>query len=109
LDILRFASDLMVNAPGWDPDYRFRVDGDAQKDAALINGFLKIVDRLTINGDADASYRLKVNGNSLPNGLAKVIATLFWKCWEVTFTCALTCALDKSIVGLTVSQPFTIT
>ena len=64
--------DLMVNAPGLDPNFRFRVDGDAQKAAALINGFLKIADRLTINGAADASYRLKVNGDSYLNGCGSV-------------------------------------
>ena len=35
------------------------------KDAALINDFLKIVDRLTINGDKDPDHRLRVNGDGL--------------------------------------------
>ena len=74
--ILRFAFDRTVNAPGLDPDFRFRVDGYGQKAAALINGFLKIVDRLTINGDADASYRLKVKGDSLRNSLVRITSTV---------------------------------
>lgn len=45
----------MINAPGLDPDYRFRADEDAQKVAALISGFLKIAVRLTVNGEKDAS------------------------------------------------------
>ena len=60
-----------------DPNYNFRADGDASRDAALINGFLKIVDRLTINGDKDPDYRLRVNGDTILNDLAKVISTLF--------------------------------
>ena len=75
-DILRVATDLIVNAPGLDPNFRFRVDGDGQKAAALINGFMKIADRLTINGDADASYRLKVNGDSYLNGLVTLLSTV---------------------------------
>ena len=69
-------SDLIVNATGLDPDYRFRVEGDGLKPAALINGFLKIVDRLTINGEKDADYRLKVNGDSSLNGLVRIISTV---------------------------------
>ena len=44
----------------------------AVEDAALIYGFMKIADRLTINGDADASYRLRMNGDSYLNGILPV-------------------------------------
>ena len=69
-------SGWVWTAPGVDQDYNFRADGDASRDAALINGFLKIVDRLTINGDKDPDYRLRVNGDTILNGLLKVISVL---------------------------------
>ncbi len=69
-------SRLYVSAPGVDPDYNFRADGDASRDAALINGFLKIADRLTINGDKDPNHRLRVNGDTLLNGLARFLSTV---------------------------------
>ena len=72
------------------------------RDAALINGFLKIVDRLTINGDADASYRLRVNGDTILNGLAKVISTLFLE--ALGGNLYLRTAADKSVLGLTATQ-----
>ena len=56
---------LIVNAPGLDPDYRLSVDGDAEKDTALINGFLNIFESLTINGDKDVDHRLRLNGDTI--------------------------------------------
>ncbi|MBI4447316.1 MAG: hypothetical protein HY645_15595, partial [Acidobacteria bacterium] len=100
-DIL-LLSRLYVSAPGIDPDYNFRADGDAFRDAALINGFMKIVDRLTINGDKDASYRLRVNGDTILNGLARIISTLFLD--SVGATLYLRTAADNSVLGLTAQQ-----
>jgi len=78
------------------------VDGDGQKAAALINGFLKIVDRLTINGDNDPDYRLRANGDTILNGLVKVISTLFLE--AVGGNLCLRTASDKSVLGLTATQ-----
>ena len=100
-DIL-LLSRLYVSAPGVDPDYNFRADGDISRDAALINGFLKIVDRLTINGDKDPDYRLRVNGDTILNGLAKVISTLFLE--ALGGNLYLRTASDKSVLGLTATQ-----
>jgi len=85
-----------------DPNYNFRADGDASRDAALINGFLKIVDRLTINGDKDPDYRLRVNGDTILNGLARVISTLFLE--ALGGNLYLRTASDKSVLGLTATQ-----
>jgi len=100
-DIL-LLSRLYVSAPGVDPSYNFRADGDASRDAALVNGFMKIVDRLTINGDKDASYRLRVNGDTILNGLARIISTLFLD--SVGATLYLRTAADSSVLGLTAQQ-----
>ena len=37
---------------------------------------MKIADRWTINGDAGASYQLRVNEDSLMNGLARFLSTV---------------------------------
>ncbi|OFW41082.1 MAG: hypothetical protein A3J28_15820 [Acidobacteria bacterium RIFCSPLOWO2_12_FULL_60_22] len=100
-DIL-LLSRLYVSAPGVDTNYNFRADGDASRDAALINGFLKIVDRLTINGDKDPDYRLRVNGDTILNGLARIISTLFLD--SVGATLYLRTAADNSVLGLTAQQ-----
>ena len=63
-DIL-LLSRLYVSAPGVDPDYNFRANGDVYRDAAFINGFIKIVDRLAINGDKGPDYRLRVKGDTI--------------------------------------------
>ena len=76
------------------------VYGDSQEDAVLINRFMKIVDRVTINGDADANYRLRVNGDTILNGLTKVISTLSLE--AVGGNLYLHTASDKSVLGLTV-------
>ena len=95
-------SRLYVSAPGVDANYNFRADGDASRDAALINGFLKVVDRLTINGDKDPDHRLRVNADTILNGLAKVISTLFLE--AVGSNLYLRTAADKSVLGLTATQ-----
>ena len=63
---------------------------------------LKVVDRLTINGDKDPDHRLRVNGDTILNGLAKVISTLFLK--ALGGNLYLRTASDKSVVGLTATQ-----
>ncbi|MBI4459595.1 MAG: hypothetical protein HY648_06010, partial [Acidobacteria bacterium] len=101
-DLLLVSAALMVNAPGLDPDFHFRVDENVSKDAALINGFLKIVDRLSINGDNDPDYRLRVNGDTILNGFARVISTLFLDALGANLY--LRTASDKSVLGLTATQ-----
>ena len=63
---------------------------------------MKIVDRLTINGDKDPDHRHRANGDSILNGLAKVISTLFLE--AVGGNLFLRTASDKSVLSLTASQ-----
>ena len=60
------------------------------------------MDRLTINGDKDPDHRLRVNADTILNGLAKVISTLFLE--AVGGNLYLRTASDKSILGLTATQ-----
>ena len=56
----------------------------------------------TINGEKDVDHRLRVNGDTILNGLAKVISTLFLE--AVCGNLYLRTASDKSVVALTVRQ-----
>ena len=69
---------------------------------ALINGLLEIADRLTVKGDKDAGHRLRVNGDTILNGVAKVISTLFLE--ALGGSLYLRTASDKSVLGLTATQ-----
>ena len=52
--------------------------------------------------NADPDYRLRVNGDTILNGLAKVISTLFLE--ALGGNLHLRTAADKSILGLTATQ-----
>jgi len=58
---------------------------------------MKIIGRLTINGDKDSDHRLGMNGDTLVNGLANVISTLFFE--AVGGNLYLHTASDKFVVG----------
>jgi len=80
---LLVSSELAVNRAGRDPDYVFTVSESLAKDAALIDGFLKIVKSLGVNADStDALFgdaldpKVVVNGNAIINGVLKMISTL---------------------------------
>ena len=64
--------------------------------------FVKIVDRLTINGENDSNHKLRLNGDSLLIGLVNVIATSFLE--AVDGNLHLRTASDKSVLGLTATQ-----
>ena len=56
----------------------------------------------TINGEKDVDHRLRVNGDTILNGLAKVISTLLLE--AVGGNLYLRTASDRSVVALTVGQ-----
>src|SRR3990172_7367782 len=77
-------------------------DGGATIRDLAFNIFVKIMDCLTINSDKDPDHRLRVNGDTILNGLARVISTLFLE--AVARNLYLRTAADKSVLGLTATQ-----
>ncbi|OFV95524.1 MAG: hypothetical protein A3H94_06135 [Acidobacteria bacterium RIFCSPLOWO2_02_FULL_60_20] len=61
---------------------------------------MKIVNQRTNNGEKDPDRRLRVNGDTILNGLAKIISTLFLA--AVGGNLYLRAASGSSVRGLTV-------
>ena len=55
--ILRFASDRTVNAPGLDPNFRFRVDGTLFLEAVGVNLYLRSASDKSVLGLTAAQLR----------------------------------------------------
>ena len=62
---------------------------------------MKIVNQRTNNGEKDPDHRLRMNGDTILNGLAKIISTLFLA--AVGGNLSLRTASDSSVLGLTVT------
>jgi len=63
---------------------------------------MKIVVWLTINGKKDADHRLRVNGDTILNGLARVLSTLYVE--ALGGNLYLRTVSDKPVLGLTTNQ-----